>query len=177
MPVLIDGNNLLHAAGATDLAIRSSRVGLCHALGEWAKKQNERVRIVFDGPPPRDAILEQMAHGGVSVSFSGAGVAADEVLVEMIRTDSAPRRLTVVSSDHEVQRAARRRRCRIEESEAFARSVAIDLRRRTSAGDTTSEKPAGLTADELKLWLKAFAVDQDDDRPGEGPTTGRRSRR
>jgi predicted RNA-binding protein with PIN domain len=177
MPVLIDGNNLLHAAGATDLEIRSSRVGLCHALGEWAKKQKERVRIVFDGPPPRDAVLTQMAHCGVDVSFSGAGVSADAVLVELIRTDTAPRRLTVVSSDHEVQRPARRRRCRVEESDAFARSVAIELRRPAPAASESGEKPAGLTADELKLWLEAFAVDNDDDLPDEGPAGGRRPRR
>jgi hypothetical protein len=144
-------------------------------LGEWAKKQKERVRIVFDGAPPRDAVREQMAHSGVEVSFSGAGVSADEVLVEIIRTDSAPRRLTVVSSDRQVQRPARRRRCRIEESDAFARSVAVELRRPAPA--EPNEKPVEPTADELKLWLEAFGVDNDDDLPDEGPVIGRRPRR
>lgn len=165
MPVLIDGNNLMHAAGATELEIRSSRVGLCHAIGEWAKKRQERVRIVFDGPPPRDVVLKQMAQRGVEVMFSGAGVSADAVLLELIRTDSAPRRLTVVSSDREVQRPARRRRCRVEQSDAFARAVAADLRRPDANAERSPEKPSTLSEAEFKLWLEAFAVDENDESP------------
>lgn len=168
MAVLIDGNNLLHAAGAGELEIRASRLGLCHVIGEWAKKRKQRVRIVFDGPSPRDAVLQQMVRTGVEVTFSGAGVSADVVLAELIRTESAPKRLTVVSSDREVQRPARRRKCSVESSDAFARNVAAELRRPASRDESRPEKPTGVSEAELKLWLEAFAVDRESESPDEG---------
>jgi predicted RNA-binding protein with PIN domain len=131
MPVLIDGNNLMFAAqdtGDPDHVI--GRSGLCDALGEWARRSRERVHVVFDGPAPSAALAQQIAHAAIRVSYSGAGVTADDVIEEILDSDSAARRLLVVSSDRAIRAAARRRRARDMRSDEFWALVLRDLARK-----------------------------------------------
>ena len=66
--------------------------------------------IVFDAKQAPPGLPHQLDHGGITVIFARGYDDADELIEELIASNSTPRRLTVVSSDHRIQRAARRRR-------------------------------------------------------------------
>ncbi|MBK9129337.1 MAG: NYN domain-containing protein [Phycisphaerales bacterium] len=172
MTVLIDGNNLLHAArdiDPSDLLIGRSM--LCDILGSWGERRRERVCIVFDGPAPTAPLAEQIGHVALQVVFSGGGVSADDVLNRIIAADSAPRRLTVVSTDREVGQAGRRRGSRVMRSDAFWRQVRRDLARPLSTPRVEPvEKEAGLDPQATQEWLREFGVA---DPPEDDPLAGR----
>ncbi len=168
MPVVIDGNNLLFAAQDTgDPDHVMGRSGLCDALGEWARRGKKRVHVVFDGPAPSDALAEQIGHANIRVSFSGAGVTADEVIIGILESDSAARRLLVVSTDRAIRRAAVRRRAQDMRSDEFWGLVRRDLQRKPRLPVEPRErvepheKHAGLEPDQTEEWLKRFDFDDD----------------
>ncbi|QOJ13388.1 MAG: NYN domain-containing protein [Planctomycetia bacterium] len=109
---LIDGDNLVHAAraaGAGGGAI--GREALCALVGAWAKRTGRPVCLVFDGAPPAEAFLSQMATAAgasVKVRFSGGGVSADLRIFELLENSISPRTIVVVSSDGDVRRESSR---------------------------------------------------------------------
>jgi len=130
------------------------RAGLVRLLARLVEL-GQKVHVVFDGPP-RDS--EQIDSAGVQVSYSGRR-AADELLAELIAADSGPRELVVVSSDREVRRAARRRRCYTRTSESFAKTLLAASRRTgRSASDEPPEKTEGLSAEQTNKWLREFGI-------------------
>jgi predicted RNA-binding protein with PIN domain len=167
VPVVIDGNNLLYAARAVEDPDRLiGRSMLCDALGKWAERRSERVHIVFDGPAPSAALAAQIGHPGIQVTYSGAGRTADAVVAYILDTDSAARRLLVVSTDHAIIRAAKRRRASPMRSEDFWAVVQRDLARPPRRRMEPEEKEAGLTADATRQWLEEFGLsDAPSDRP------------
>lgn len=166
MPVVIDGNNLLHAARDADaLKLLTGRSMLCDTVGRWAVVRRERVHIVFDGRAPHAALAKQIGNAAIEVSYSGAGRTADAVVTYLIDTDSAPRRLTVVSSDRAIIRAAKRRRARWMRSEDFWRLLKRDLAQPAPDGTEPEEKEAGLSPEATEEWLADFGFD--------GPTSSR----
>ena len=85
MPVVVDGNNLLHAARDADaLSPLVGRSMLCDTIGQWAELRSERVHIVFDGCAPHEPLAQQIAHPAIQVSYSGPGRTADAVLAYLI---------------------------------------------------------------------------------------------
>ena len=159
MPVVIDGNNLLHAARRAETStLLIGRSMLCDAIGRWAQRRNERVHVVFDGPAPPRPLAGQIGHPAIQVTYSGPGISADSVLTEILQTDSAARRLLVVSSDLEIVRAARRRRARSVGADEFWRMVQRDLSRGRPAQKEPKEKESGLSPDDVQRWLDEFEL-------------------
>jgi uncharacterized protein len=156
MPVLIDGNNLLYAALEIDPERPPSRSTLCLLLAQWARKTGEKVAIVFDGPPPNAAFLEQISVPGIAVRFSGVGVKADDVIERLINADSAARLLLVVSTDREVRRAARRRKAKTSRADDFWGEVLRELARPTSKPLEPPEKQTGLSPEQAEAWLRTL---------------------
>jgi predicted RNA-binding protein with PIN domain len=166
VPVLIDGNNLLYAARdaePTDLLIGRSL--LCDRLGAWSRRRREPVHVVFDGPEPATPLASQIGHPDIQVTYSGAGISADAVVIELLERDSAPRRLVVVSTDREIARAAKRRRAQPTRAEAFWRAVLRDLARPAASPTEPLEKHDGLTEEATDAWLAEFGL-AEPDRPG-----------
>ncbi len=164
MPLLIDCYNVLHAEKPATLA-GLGEASLCGLLAAspWARSG---VTVVCDGrPKPHSPDPE--AVGAVVLIFSGAGRSADDVIIELIEKDSAPRRLTVVSSDRAIRKAARRRRARDWSSEEFLSRLAKAAR--PSGGAASSGKPASgpLPDEQVDRWLDWFGIDPGDekDRP------------
>ena len=162
MPVIVDGNNLLYAArAAQDGGPLMGRSLLCDALGKWSRRRGERVHVVFDGPAPSDGLASQIADAAIQVSYSG-GVSADAVVIEMLATDSAARRLLVVSSDRELAQAASRRRARSVRSEEFWALLRQDLARSLPRRIEPAEKVHGLGPEAAEEWLREFGLDEAD---------------
>lgn len=162
MPVLIDGNNLLHAAIETEPERPPGRTQLCGVLTAWARRTGESVHIVFDGPEPPRPRAEQISGSEIRVSYSGSGVPADDVLVHLVETDSAARRILLVSSDREIVRVAKRRRAQTMRSADFWREVQRMLARPVPPALEPPVKREGLAPGESRDWLEAFGLSDDD---------------
>ena len=125
MPVLIDGYNLLNATGIVGRGVgpgtlERSRLALLNFLAESLDPgELPHTTVVFDAKNAPPGLPRTLEHRGIKVCFAPKDKTADEMIEELIRADSAPRRLVVVSSDHEIQRAARRRRAQAVQSEAW----------------------------------------------------------
>jgi hypothetical protein len=94
------------------------------------------------------------------------------LIEKLIRVDSAPKRLTVVSADHRIRTAANRRGARSVDSDTFLQQlVAQRHQRRRGPSTETPEKPSGRAASHREFWLHEFEhlVDADDLRELAGP--------
>ena len=155
--LLIDGYNLLHAAGLARATygpgdLERARDRLLSLLGELLDAdQLSKTVVVFDAKESVTFHGSRSVRAGVTVVFPDRGVEADAVLEEMVREHTAPKSLRVVSSDHRVQTAARRRRAAALDSDAFLRRS-----RGEAARDRGPEKPApGPVGDgEVRMWVE-----------------------
>jgi predicted RNA-binding protein with PIN domain len=161
MPILIDCYNVLHAPKPASLA-GLGEASLCGLLAQspWARSG---VTVVCDGRPKPHS-PDPSAVGSVELIFSGPGRSADDVIIELIGKDSAPRRLTVVSSDRQIRKAARRRRARDWSSEEFLNRLARAARSPGAGAPGPGKPDAGpLPGDQVDRWLDAFGIDPQDD--------------
>jgi predicted RNA-binding protein with PIN domain len=170
MSLLIDGYNLMHAAGLLGRgrgrsALERSRMALLNVLAASLEPADlARTIIVFDaaGAPP--GLPETITHQGLRVRFSRGYATADDLIEELIRQDSAPRRLTVVSSDHRLQRAAQRRKARAVDSDRwYAETIEQRAQRRLQRPSEPAKPVQADAPGELEYWLARF--DQPDDGP------------
>ena len=123
MPLLVDTWNVLHQTGVLppDLAGPSlKKLGQLIRQSKWG---GERVLLVCDGtaPGPHPGLPE-----GIHAVFSGHDREADDLIEGHIAASTAPRRLTVVSSDRRIKTAARKRGCTVLTAQAFLERLVYD---------------------------------------------------
>ncbi len=165
MRYLIDGYNLLHAMGL--LAGRVGPHGLEKArLALFGRLRGDHgadvagVTVVFDASrAPPDAVPEEH-YQGIHIRYALDGE-ADDVIESLIQHESTPRKLTVVSDDHRIQQAARRRRCSVLGCLDYLDRMERGRKRKTAAPESAS-KPQGVSGEERQHWLRAFANLADD---------------
>jgi hypothetical protein len=140
MSLIVDTYNVLHTVGVLPPEIAGvDRAGLAELIGR-SRYRHQRVTLVCDGVAREDAPRGRI--GGVSFRYAGADRTADDVIAQIIRRSSSPRRLTVVSSDRAVLREARRRRCNLLRSEEFLEHLAKDHETpKPSAADALPRQP------------------------------------
>lgn len=115
MRYLIDGYNLLHAMGLLcgkvgPHGLEKARLALLGRLCGDHGADAVAVTVVFDASrAPPGAVAEEDYHG-LHIRYA-LNSEADDVIETLIQRDAAPRQLTIVSDDHRLQQAARRRRC------------------------------------------------------------------
>lgn len=102
MPILLDGNNLLHRLPATD----RSRSSVRKLVLDATRHERMSVVVVFDGPPPTGTPKDEPL-GRVVVVYSGSAT-ADEVIIARIPSGQAARQWTVVTDDRGLAERARR---------------------------------------------------------------------
>jgi len=147
MSLLIDGYNLLNAVGIVGRGVgrsslERSRRALLNFLAESLDAaEAARTTVVFDASEAPRGLPRVVEHGGLTVRFAAGYADADSLIEELIRADTAPRRLTVVSSDHRLQRAARRRKARAVDSDVWFGEVARRRRDRAQPTETGPAKP------------------------------------
>jgi len=168
MPLLIDGYNLLYGSGIVGdtrgaRGFERSRMAL---IGFVIAAVDERERggttIVFDaaGAPP--GLPSTLLYEGVTVRFARGYADADALLEELIAADHAPRKLTVVSSDHRVQRAAKRRRAAVLDSDVWYADAL--RRRRDGPGQAAAldiAKPQSGGESDVRFWLDRIDGDKE----------------
>lgn len=168
MRVVIDGYNMLYAIGRlTPRLPRTALEGARRWLLEQLRARNAPgadVTVVFDGgtgPPGRGGRDDEL---GFRVLFSHRE-SADDVIEGLIDADLSPRSLTVVSNDHRLQQAARRRGC-----DVLGCLDYYEQDRRTPPPKPAAEppaKPESSSPEDVERYLRAFGDAGDDPLLGE----------
>jgi len=158
--VIIDGTNLLWAihelSGEREI---TSEVQLCQTLDRYFAQVGDEGEVVFDGAGPADkSVFDGIRY--VGIAFSGFNSDADTVIEEKVLANTAPRRLTVVSSDRRLRKAAGERKAAALKSDAFWRQVLTELSRKRPARKEPEEKREGLTQGETEQWLDLFGLEE-----------------
>jgi predicted RNA-binding protein with PIN domain len=173
--LLIDGYNLLNgsdvfAKGRAAGTLAAAREALLAFLsGALDPRLRARTVIVFDAAMAPPGLPRELAREGMSIRFAPRKSTADQVLEELIEATADPRHLLVVSSDHGVQRAARRKGAQFIDSEKWYATLAAQTRAAPSSA-AADGKPA--TADNPFPPGYAADVASEDWRP---PRRGRKN--
>ncbi len=177
MRYLIDGYNLLHAMGLLvgkvgPHGLEKARLALLGRLCGDHGADAVAVTVVFDASRAPPGAVAEEDYRGLHIRYA-LDREADDVIETLIQRDAAPRQLTIVSDDHRLQQAARRRRCPVlgcldylEERERQRRSK--------PATAEASAKPESVSDEERQRWLREFAdlVDDPKVRDALGPDFG-----
>lgn len=164
--LIIDGYNLLHAAGMAradygpgDLHRCRTRL-LTYLREKLSPDEARRTTIVFDARDPPVGFPSRLTFAGLRVIFASPTGDADIVIEELIAEHSSPKRVRLISSDHRLQVAARRRRALFDDSETFVNELSrrqVTPRAARHVRDPIPDmKTMGLSEDETAHWLKTF---------------------
>jgi predicted RNA-binding protein with PIN domain len=164
MSLLIDGYNLLHVSGIIARGVgpgglERSRLALLNFLAESLEPEElPRTTVVFDAQDAPRGLPQLVIHRGITVQFAAQHAEADDLIEELIGTDSAPRRLVVVSSDHRLQRAARRRRAKAVDSDVWYADLVRNrrARQRASCRNLPARPAVPLLEEDANYWLRQF---------------------
>ncbi len=158
---LIDGYNLMHAAGLLTTVklpagrLEPARGRLLDWLADASAGRGERLRVVFDaarglGPSP------ETEHKGVRVRFAYRET-ADDLIEHLLATDPRPAAVMVVSNDTRLHEAARRAGSRWMSCEGFVDWLVLPYPvPPPPARDEDEKPPAGVDPEELDDLLRAF---------------------
>jgi predicted RNA-binding protein with PIN domain len=167
---LIDGYNLMYAAGALDsrkirreLFHRKRRRFLSDLADALGPERCRETTVVLDAStPPADFPLETV-HQGLNLIFALGDENADARIETLIAAHSAPKSLTVVSSDRRIRRAAQRRRARtlsadefLDLLERFQTAKRREMPSQNPATPRSLDRDSPLSAEEAALWLAEF---------------------
>jgi len=97
----------------------------------------------------------ELNHAEMQVRFARGYPSADDLIEELIVADHVPRQLVVVSSDHRLHKAARRRRATALDSDAWM----VELQRRSEQAREPSPAVSGDTESSSTIdphWLAEF---------------------
>ena len=152
---IIDGHNLLHTiVKLEEDSTAISDVGLCRILSRYFALTSEKGEIVFDGTgPPDKSGFDNISN--LEISFAGLGTDTDTVIEDKISASTAPKGLTIVSSDRRLRSAARKRKATSIKSDVFWNDVQKQLSRKRPIKEPT-EKRQGLNEGETEQWLEFF---------------------
>jgi predicted RNA-binding protein with PIN domain len=162
MSYLIDGYNLLFALGLPPgqigpAGLQKARQRLLDLLRAAHGEDAPAVTVVFDaaGAPP--GAVEAQEYEGLHVRFAVRQPEADDLIELLIRKESAPRQLTVVSDDHRIQTAARRRQCVVLGCGDYLDWLEQQRQARRPRAPQAPAKPTASSAEETRHWLREFA--------------------
>ncbi len=157
MPFIIDGHNLLWSVQNAEENTSITDITICRILDDYFRRTGKSAEIIFDGTgPPVKTEFKNVAN--LQVTFSGLRTDCDTVIEQRISASTAPKLLTIVSSDRRLRDAASARKATSIKSEDFWDEVKKRLSRRKT-GKEPPGKRAGLTESETELWMKTFGLE------------------
>ena len=154
MPYIIDGHNLIPKLGLR-LDSPDDEQELIAVLQEFSRLSRSACEVYFDGAPPGESGTKKF--GTVTAHFIPLGRTADSAIkARLIKMERAARNWTVVSSDHEVQSAARSSHAKAASSEEFTTLLKKFKQEpgRLLPGKQMRDKE--LSSEEIDEWLKVF---------------------
>ena len=159
---LVDGYNLmLGSVVSPDAKAKRNLHDSRHYFLRWLESklephQRSSVCVVFDTSRTSHQDQQSMFHG-IRIIYSTSHLSADECIQQLIREHTSPQKLTVVSSDHQIQRTAKARGATSIDSEIWMESL-NSPKHRSDRGNASeeagAEKPDGQI--DTKKWLDEF---------------------
>jgi predicted RNA-binding protein with PIN domain len=171
MALLIDTYNVVHVVGVLPPELAGADIAGLAALIRISRYRQQHVTFVCDGLKSDSDLGEFQSTDQFSVRFSGSGHTADDLIARLIEQSSTPRRLIIISSDRAVQRAGKRRKCKVFSSETFLRQLASDAKARNVTLVALKAPPAEKAAKKsqqtsghiggVEKWIKLFGIDEE----------------
>jgi uncharacterized protein len=164
MRTLIDGYNVMFAAGLmgrkfSPEAFRKVRHRFLNDLmATLGPVEAHLTTVVFDANDAPDHVPASVRHKGITVLYAVDHDSADEQIEGLIAQHSSPKTLTVVSSDHRIQRAAIRRKAKVLSADEFLTRM-DSLKERKRPSPVPPEEPSRQevpTVQEAAFWLEEF---------------------
>lgn len=158
MPTIIDGHNLLWAVQGIEDDPSITDIGLCRVLDRYFGLAGLNGEIIFDGTGPLNK-TEFAAIGNLQVSFSGRATDCDTVIEQRILDSTAPKQLTIVSTDRRLRDAADDRKALSVKVEDFWDEVKKRLNKKRPDKEPPGKR-SGITQSETEMWMKIFHLEQ-----------------
>lgn len=173
---IIDGYNLLHAAGLVrgkliGKQLEGARLRLMQRLAyQMTKEGRATTTVVFDAKSMLVVSSREELIEGMKVLYPEPGHEADELIEQLIADDPDPRKLRIVSSDRRLHRAARERMAIAINSDLFLDELderraapaegispsttrpAVPIPKESTPPGSDSKSSAG----DVAYWLKEF---------------------
>jgi uncharacterized protein len=155
MPYLIDGHNLIPKINGLHLSDPDDEARLIEILAAFSRRDAKSLEVYFDGASP--GLAGRKSHGRVRAYFIQQGQTADNAIIQRLhKLGGDARNWVVVSSDHQVQQAARHAGARVLRSEAFSAMIEeVENQSTTVSSDSRSQGQ-----DEIEEWLRIFGDDK-----------------
>ena len=155
MPYLIDGHNLIPKIGLK-LSDPDDEIELIRYLQEFARLKRHAVEVYFDGAPHGSSGTRKL--GTIKAHFISLGHSADSAMRSRLNNMAkSAKNWTVVSSDREVQNAAKVNEAKFISSEEFVKL----LKETMSAVSKKNRAEKNISAKEVEEWLKVFEEKND----------------
>lgn len=151
MTLIIDGHNLIPHIPGIDLADPDDEAKLIRLLQDYCRVRRKKGVVFFDRAPAGWAGVRQ--YGMVQAHFVLEGTTADDAIVTHLKKlAKRAKNVTVVSSDRQVQAAARAVHARVMTCEAFAADwVQLSAKQ---PGLDPREQP--LSEEDVSAWEQLF---------------------
>lgn len=151
MVLIIDGHNLIPHIPGIDLSDPEDEMQLVNLLQEYARLRRKRIEVYFDRAPVGYA--GERSFGRVKAFFVSSGTTADEaIMTRLKRLGKRARNARVVTSDRQVQQAARAAHAEVMSADKFA-ALWEDLLTDEPALDYRNRP---LSDKELERWERLF---------------------
>jgi predicted RNA-binding protein with PIN domain len=149
MAILIDGHNLIGKMPDLRLDDPVDEEKLLVRLRGYRAHTGKHLVVYFD-PGINYQSPAHRSKAGISIRQAGTGQSADDLMIRDISRHHNPAELTVVTSDHAIQQAARQYGARVVDSSTFA----AELSRPPEKDDVSGTPP--LSEEEIEEWLAIF---------------------
>jgi predicted RNA-binding protein with PIN domain len=154
--LLVDGYNLLRAVQSlTDQSFNITDIQLCQIVAEYIYRTRKKGCVVFDGIGPRDKSGFNNLFN-LEVVFSGTSHEADDIIEKLILENTAPKSLSVISSDRRIKTAAKKRKADAVDCVAFWTGLIKQLEKKKRTPAEPQAKFVGISEAETEYWLREF---------------------
>jgi len=149
--LIIDGHNLIPKFEDLTLSDPDDEQGLIRLLQEYCRVRRKKVEVYFDGAPAGKS--GERHFGQVKAHFVRVGQTADDaIMARLKRLGKRARNVMVVSSDRQVQQAARASHAGVLSSEEFA----ADWRSLVDDEPEIDPRNRLLSDSEVEAWEQVF---------------------
>jgi hypothetical protein len=155
VPLVIDTYNVLHVTGVLPAELAVGEPDGLARLIEGSRFGGDAVWLVCDGVP-----LGATRSGRIVIEGAGPRRKADDHIAEIVGRSSAPRSMTVVTSDRELGRRVRSRGASVVKSEDFLAMLAEDARRARPRKPLPADPRRSVPLNEREVagWMEVFRI-------------------
>ena len=151
MILIIDGHNLIPHIAGLSLGDENDEADLIELLQEYARLRRKTIEVYFDNAPAEQAGIRKF--GRVQAHFVQRGTTADDAIMKRLRAlGKQAKNVQVISSDRQVQQAARAVHALVITSGEFA----ADWGRLMEEVPELNPRDRLLSEKEVDAWEKFF---------------------